>query len=69
MRFGLRTVLLSLLMLAGVTCSTAGPDSWPGWRGPASNGVSALKNLPSAWSHYRNVAWKTVVPGRGPHRR
>jgi len=65
MRVCLRSVLLSLLALAAVTCSIAGPDDWPGWRGPSSNGVSSLKNLPYSWSHDQNVAWKTAVPGRG----
>jgi outer membrane protein assembly factor BamB len=65
MRFCLRSILLALLTLAAVTCSIAGPDDWPGWRGPSSNGVSTLKNLPSSWSHDHNVAWKTAVPGRG----
>src|ERR1039458_3525629 len=51
MRFCLRPVLLSLLTLVAVTCSIAGPDDWPGWRGPSSNGVSTLKDLPSSWSH------------------
>ncbi|MGC9948459.1 MAG: PQQ-binding-like beta-propeller repeat protein [Bryobacteraceae bacterium] len=65
MRYCLRALFLALLALAAVTRSIAGPDDWPGWRGPSSNGVSPLKNLPSSWSHDQNVAWKTAVPGRG----
>jgi len=43
----------------------AGPDNWPGWRGPASNGVSTLKDIPTSWGHDRNIAWKTPLAGRG----
>ena len=44
---------------------TAGVDDWPGWRGPAGNGISDLKNIPTSWGADRNIAWKTAVPGRG----
>jgi outer membrane protein assembly factor BamB len=40
-------------------------DAWPGWRGPAGNGLSTLTGLPSSWDAARNVAWKTPVEGRG----
>ena len=43
----------------------AGSGDWPGWRGPSSNGISPLKDLPTAWSPDRNISWKTPVPGRG----
>ena len=43
----------------------AGPDNWPGWRGPTSNGVSTLKDIPTSWSHDLNIAWKTPLAGRG----
>ena len=66
MRFCLRSALLTGLALFALTCLVAGPDDWPGWRGPSSNGISQLKNLPSAWSHDQNVAWKAVgVVGGG----
>jgi hypothetical protein len=40
MRCRLQFLLLLVLTLAAVTGSIAGPDDWPGWRGPSSNGVS-----------------------------
>jgi len=61
----LRSILLALLTLAGVTCALAGPDDWPGWRGPSSNGVSPLKGVPISWSHDANIAWKAAIAGRG----
>jgi len=69
-RFFLRSTVLAigaLLALAAVTLSAGadGHDDWPGWRGPSSNGVSPLKNIPSVWSRDANIAWKTAVPGRG----
>ena len=65
MRFCLRTLLLVPVALTAIASLTAGPDDWPGWRGPTANGVSPLKNLPFRWSQDQNVAWKTTVPGRG----
>lgn len=38
---------------------------WPAWRGVDGLGVSPEKGLPLEWSHERNVAWRTVLPGRG----
>lgn len=56
--------LLLIATLLGVL-ALAGPDDWPGWRGPTANGVSPLKNVPASWSADRNVAWKTPLQGRG----
>jgi outer membrane protein assembly factor BamB len=61
----MRSALLSIVTFAGVTLSPAGPPDWPAWRGPSSNGISTLKNIPVAWSAANNIAWKTPVPGRG----
>jgi len=55
----------SWLALAAAAGTMAGPDNWPGWRGPTQNGVSPLKDIPTAWSHDRNIAWNTPVAGRG----
>jgi outer membrane protein assembly factor BamB len=38
---------------------------WPGFRGPAGQGVSTETNLPLKWSPTENVAWKVPVPGDG----
>ncbi|MCU1265844.1 MAG: Pyrrolo-quinoline quinone [Acidobacteria bacterium] len=51
---------LSLFLLAPV----AGSD-WAEWRGPARDGVSAEKNLPTHWSPSgENLAWKAPFGGR-----
>jgi outer membrane protein assembly factor BamB len=52
------TLVLSALVFAGA-------EDWPGWRGPTSNGISPLTNIPSSWSGDRNIAWKTPLEGRG----
>jgi outer membrane protein assembly factor BamB len=65
MRVCLRSLLPASLALAAVTCCLAAAGDWPGWRGPSSNGISALKNFPVSWSRDHNVAWKTPLPGRG----
>jgi outer membrane protein assembly factor BamB len=42
----------------------ATPEAWPQWRGPASTGV-APGDAPLRWTDTSNVAWKTLIPGRG----
>jgi outer membrane protein assembly factor BamB len=55
---------LSLLVLAATAAWSADND-WPGWRGPAGNGVSPLKKLPTTWSAEQNIAWSTPLEGKG----
>lgn len=43
----------------------SGAESWPQWRGPAANGHAGKAGYPSEWSAQKNVAWKSVLPGRG----
>jgi outer membrane protein assembly factor BamB len=45
--------------------SSAGAASWPQWRGPSGQGVSAEKNLPTEWNGTKNIKWKTPIEGRG----
>jgi outer membrane protein assembly factor BamB len=59
----LRILYALLTMLAPVL--TAAPEDWPGWRGPTSDGVSTLTNLPIAWSSEQNVTRKIPIEGRG----
>ncbi len=59
--------LVTLALLRGVTnAAPPGPNDWPGWRGPNSNGVAAAgQNPPTEWGPEQNVVWRTPVPGRG----
>lgn len=43
----------------------AAPGDWPWWRGPERNGISADREVVTAWSPKENVVWATNVPGRG----
>src|SRR5690349_16971263 len=47
------------------TTSTARLDEWPQFRGPDGDGHSTQTGLPLTWSEKKNVAWKTVIPGKG----
>jgi outer membrane protein assembly factor BamB len=38
-------------------------ENWPQWRGPAFNGSTAEKGLPTQWSKTDGVAWVTPLPG------
>src|SRR6185369_8195154 len=44
--------------------SVAANENWPQWRGPAGNGISDSKNLPTTWSLEKNenIVWKTELP-------
>jgi outer membrane protein assembly factor BamB len=55
-----RVLRIGLLAVAAF----AGPDDWPGWRGPGT-GVSESRGFPVSWSESQNIAWKTAVEGRG----
>ena len=64
----MRRVLLTLAF----ACSAVVPApaqqraaEWPQFRGPSGQGVSDAASVPLNWSETRNVAWKTLVPGKG----
>ncbi len=57
---------LSLFVLAlTVSPSGAAETSWSEFRGAGGQGHSTATNLPVEWSHRRNIAWETEVPGSG----
>jgi outer membrane protein assembly factor BamB len=43
---------------------TVQADNWPSWRGPHNNGVCEEKNLPTEFSHSKNVLWRLPLPGQ-----
>ncbi|HEY6232398.1 MAG TPA: PQQ-binding-like beta-propeller repeat protein [Pyrinomonadaceae bacterium] len=58
------SIFLYLVIFALLTISAPASD-WNEWRGPARDGVSNEKNLPSAWSPAgQNLAWKAPYGGR-----
>ncbi|MFV0445041.1 MAG: PQQ-binding-like beta-propeller repeat protein [Planctomycetaceae bacterium] len=48
------------MLLVGSWVSAA---EWPGWRGPASNGLAADGAFPVEWSATDKVAWSVDLPG------
>ncbi len=38
---------------------------WPRWRGPAGNGLSDAKRIPTEWAADKHVAWSVDLPGLG----
>lgn len=38
---------------------------WPGFRGPAGNGIAPNGSYPTEWSQEKNVKWRTSLPGPG----
>src|ERR1035437_10177387 len=55
--------ILLLLIINSVCVIQA--QNWPGWRGPNGDGTSSETSLPVKWDSVTNVAWKTIVPGKG----
>jgi outer membrane protein assembly factor BamB len=54
---------ISTIALAAKPTANGG-QNWPQWRGPAGNGVSDSKNLPTTWSLEKNIVWKTALPSK-----
>ena len=54
------------LLVAGAAAPAAAGD-WPGFRGPAANGVVPGPALPVGWDgeSNTNIAWRVAVPGEG----
>jgi hypothetical protein len=48
-----------------VIASSAVAGDWPGFRGPAGNGVAQEAKAPLRWGPGKNVCWKTPLPGPG----
>jgi outer membrane protein assembly factor BamB len=58
------SIFLYLVIFALLAASAPASD-WNEWRGPARDGISNEKNLPTAWSPAgENLAWKAPYGGR-----
>ena len=58
------SIFLYLVIFALLAASAPASD-WNEWRGPARDGISNEKNLPTAWSPTgENLAWKAPYGGR-----
>ncbi|MBI5690314.1 MAG: PQQ-binding-like beta-propeller repeat protein [Verrucomicrobia bacterium] len=57
-----------LLLVCLASVLSAAPansdDSWPQFRGPTGQGISAATGLPTQWSETEHVRWKTAIPGK-----
>lgn len=58
----IRLLVASLVCLTSVSLRAA---DWNRFRGPAGDGHSSAKNLPTEWSRTKNVAWKNEDVGEG----
>ena len=54
---------VAVLTSAMMAASMAQAGNWPQWRGPALNGSSDERGLPSQWSPTQNIAWTADLPG------
>ncbi len=55
--------LHALCLAVAITLSTTQAENWPHWRGPALNGSSSEKGLPTQFSPTENVKWSLDLPG------
>lgn len=53
------------LGVLGLLSTAVSAAEWPQFRGPAGDGHSAARGLPTAWSESEHVDWKAAIPGRG----
>ncbi|HEX5735868.1 MAG TPA: PQQ-binding-like beta-propeller repeat protein [Blastocatellia bacterium] len=58
----MRHKIFLVIAILSLGFSNAVAENWPQWRGPALNGVSAEKNLPTRWTTEENVTWKLAMP-------
>lgn len=62
----MKHLLLLIGCLAGISATAMAGDSWPRFRGPNADGVSADDpRLPDTWDMTKNVAWSVDIPGLG----
>lgn len=55
------------IQIVAVLCLSqlAGAADWPGFRGPAGNGMTEAANYPTRWSKTENVVWSSPLPRPG----
>ena len=58
-----RSRILGILVL--IAAPVLGSNEWPQFRGPAGDGHTVSRHLPTTWSETENVAWQTPIPGTG----
>lgn len=61
----LRSLILTCVLSLASVATWAATDNWPQFRGPAGDGHSEAKGLPTKWSETENIKWATPVHGRG----
>ncbi|HEY7189679.1 MAG TPA: PQQ-binding-like beta-propeller repeat protein [Vicinamibacterales bacterium] len=52
----------AVLVVIVLAAAHGAAEHWPQWRGPALNGISGEKNLPTKWSTTENITWKLKMP-------
>lgn len=59
-------VLTTIAVVAACgTLAAAGPEDWPGFRGPGMTATAANAKLPTTWSPTNNIAWTIELAGNG----
>lgn len=53
------------VMLIVLSAAVVSAESWPGWRGPTSNGIAPPGKYATSWSQSESMLWKVALPGRG----
>ncbi|MCA9143912.1 MAG: PQQ-binding-like beta-propeller repeat protein [Planctomycetales bacterium] len=53
---------VAIVLLALVCAESASGEDWPGFRGPAGNGITTGEAPPTTWDASENVKWKAPLP-------
>lgn len=65
MRHRFRHWVAAVFVIAVFNSSSVRSEDWPEFRGPAGQGHSSVKGLPTEWSDTKGIAWKQAIPGLG----
>lgn len=62
-----RIAVSAIATVSLLSASSASSKEWTHWRGPNVQGhaEASISGLPDNWSESKNVAWKSLLPGRG----
>src|SRR5262249_5302556 len=60
-----RLVRFASFLVFVAAIGAANAADWQQFRGPAGQGISDEKGLPTEWSADKNIAWKVKLPGAG----
>ncbi len=65
--YSMRQILVAGLAVTAImiSCARSHGQQWNQFRGPAGDGITTAKDLPTEFDEANNVRWKIAIPGSG----